>query len=181
MDAVKCIKERRSVRKFSAEPVSVEKVKEIVEVARFAPSWKNTQTTRYIVVEDVAIKEKICSDCLYGFEFNANNIRGAAQLVVQTYVKGRAGYEKDGSFSTSKEDRWEVYDAGIAGQTFCLAAWEQGIGSVIMGIFDEDKVAEAMNLDPGQRVAALIAIGYPEGEVSQNTKRKEVEELVSVL
>lgn len=181
MDAVKCLKERRSVRKFSDEPVTIDKVKEIVEVARYAPSWKNTQVVRYVVVEDAAIKEKICSECLYGFEFNANNIRGAAQLIIQTYIKGRSGYEKDGSYSTSKEDRWEVYDAGIAAQSFCLAAWEQGIGSVIMGIFDEEKVAEAINLDDSQRVAALIAIGYPEGEVVQNTKRKDVNELVSVL
>ena len=93
-------------------------------------------------------------------------------------VKNRSGYEKDGSYTTSKEDRWEMFDAGIATQTFCLAAHEQGVGSVIMGIFDETKIAEVIDVPEGQQVAALIAIGYPVFE-PEAPKRKEVSELLS--
>ena len=73
-----------------------------------------------------------------------------------------------------------MFDAGIATQTFCLAAHEKGIGSVIMGIFDEDKVAELISLEEGRKVAALIAVGYPDEEPAQ-PKRKEVGELVRFL
>ncbi len=51
-----------------------------------------------------------------------------------------SGYEHDGTFSTPQNDRWEVFDAGIATQTFCLAAHAKGVGSVILGIFDEEKI-----------------------------------------
>ena len=98
-----------------------------------------------------------------------------------TYVAGRSGFEKDGSYSTSKEDRWEHFDAGIATQTFCLAACEKGVGTVILGIFDEEKVARAISLPEGQKVAALIAMGYPEGESPAVPRRKEAEELVSFI
>ena len=95
-------------------------------------------------------------------------------------VEKRCGYERDGSFTTSKEDRWEMFDAGIASQTFCLAAHDAGIGTVILGIFDESKVAEAISLPEGEKVAALIVMGYPAQEC-EAPKRKEIADLVRYL
>ena len=176
MEAITCIKERRSIRKFKPEAVEHEVVREIVEAASFAPSWKNTQITRYIVVEDEAVKEKIAEECVLGFTYNAKIIKNVPQLVVATYINGRSGFEKDGSYTTAKEDRWQNFDAGIAVQTFCLAAHDKGIGTVILGIFDDEKVAE------GQTVAALIPMGYPlDAEAPAAPKRKEADELVSYL
>ena len=65
----------------------------------------------------------------------------------------------------------------MAAQTFCLAAWEYGVGSVIMGIFDAEKVAELLQLPEDEEAVALIAIGYPD-ETPNAPKRKTVEELV---
>ena len=180
MEALQCIETRRSVRKFKQSPVSHEVMEAIIKEASFAPSWKNTQVTRYVVVEDPTIKAKIANEAVLGFSFNTGTIENAAALVVVTMVHGRSGFEKDGSFSTSKEDRWEVFDAGIATQTFCLAAHDKGVGSVIMGIFDEEKVAELIQLEEGRKVAALISVGYPDEEPAV-PKRKEVEELVRFL
>lgn len=177
MEALQCIETRRSIRRFKQSPVSREVMEAIVKAASFAPSWKNTQVTRYVVVEEPAIKTKIANEAVLGFSFNSGTIENAAALVVVTMVHGRSGFEKDGSFSTSKEDRWEVFDAGIATQTFCLAAHDKGVGSVIMGIFDEDKVAELIGLEEGRKVAALISVGYPDEEPAV-PKRKEVEELL---
>ena len=181
MEAIKCIRERRSIRKFREEKVDHETIEEIVSAASFAPSWKNTQITRYIVVEDEAIKQKIADECVLGFTYNAKTIQGAPQLVVVSYVTGRSGFEKDGSYTTSKEDRWENFDVGIAVQTFCLAAHDKGVGTVILGIFDDDKTAEAVSLMEGEKVAALIAMGYPQGEAPSAPKRKATEELVSYI
>ena len=181
METIKCITERRSVRKFRREKVEHEVIKQIVAAASFAPSWKNTQITRYVVIENDAVKERIAEECVLGFTFNAKTIKGAPQLVAVTYVAGRSGFEKDGSYSTSKEDRWEHFDAGIATQTFCLAAHEKGVGTVILGVFDEEKTAHAITLPEGQRIAALIAMGYAEGEAPAAPKRKEAEELVSYI
>ncbi len=180
MEALKCIETRRSIRKFKDERVPRETIEEIVSAAAFAPSWKNTQVTRYIVVEDADTKAKIAEDAVLGFDHNRGIINGAAALVVVTVVHGRSGFERDGSYSTSKEDRWEVFDAGLATQTFCLAAHDKGIGSVILGIFDEQKTAEIIGLDAGQRVAALVAVGYAD-EAPEAPKKKTAKELVSFI
>lgn len=180
MEALKCIETRRSIRKFKDEAVSHEVMEAVVKEASFAPSWKNSQVVRYVVVENQEIKSKIANDAVLGFTYNTGTIEKAAALVVVTMIHGRSGFEKDGSYTTSKEDRWEMFDAGIATQTFCLAAHEKGIGSVIMGIFDENKVAELISLEEGRKVAALIAVGYPDEEPAQ-PKRKEVGELVRFL
>ena len=178
MDAITCIKKRRSVRKFKNEKIAQEVMKELVETASYAPSWKNTQIVRYIVLEDQEKIERVARDCVLGFEYNTKTMKNAAALILVTMIKGRCGYEKDGSFSTPKEDRWEMFDAGIASQTFCLAAHEKGIGSVIIGIFDESKVEEVVSIPEGQQLAAIIAVGYPE-VIPDAPKRKTVEELVS--
>ena len=52
MELVKGIKERRSIRKFKEQKVPRELITEIVDTARYAPSWKNTQTARYIIIDD---------------------------------------------------------------------------------------------------------------------------------
>lgn len=180
MEALKCIETRRSIRKFKDEALDHEVLEAVVKEASFAPSWKNSQVVRYVVVENQEIKSKIANDAVLGFTYNTGTIEKAAALVVVTMIHGRSGFEKDGSYTTSKEDRWEMFDAGIATQTFCLAAHEKGIGSVIMGIFDENKVAELISLEEGRKVAALIAVGYPDEEPAQ-PKRKEVGELVRFL
>ena len=180
MEALQCIETRRSVRKFKGEAISHDVMEAIVKEASFAPSWKNSQVVRYVVVENQDIKAKIANDAVLGFTYNTGTIEKAAALVVVTMIHGRSGFERDGSYTTSKEDRWEMFDAGIATQTFCLAAHEKGVGSVIMGIFDEDRFAELISLEEVRKVAALIAVGYPDEEPAL-PKRKEVEELVRFL
>lgn len=64
MEALECIKTRRSVRRFTEEPVTPEQVAEVVAAAAYAPSRKNTQIARYILVENAQKREKIASDCV---------------------------------------------------------------------------------------------------------------------
>lgn len=180
MEALECIKTRRSIRKFKENAVDHDTVNAIIAAAAMSPSWKNTQISRYNVIEDRTILDNIADTCVMDFELNQKTIRRAPQLVVVSMIEKRCGYERDGSFSTSKEDRWEMFDAGIASQTFCLAAHDMGVGTVILGVFDEAKVAKAINLPEGQKVAALIVMGYPDQEC-EAPKRKTVEELVRYL
>ena len=180
MDAVECIKTRRSIRAYKDEPVSKETIKEIIDVARMAPTWKNSQTIRYIVVEDKAVLGKIAEEATLGFDHNKGIISKCDKLVIVAQINKRCGYERDGSFSTSKGAGWEMFDAGIAAQTFCLAAHEKGVGSCILGIFDDAKVAEIIGLEEGKTVATLIPIGYPEAEVAP-TPRKEADDLLTFI
>ena len=74
MEALECIKSRRSVRKYKEESISRETIEKIIESAAFAPSWKNTQITRYTIVENEAIKAKIAEEAVLGFTFNEKTI-----------------------------------------------------------------------------------------------------------
>lgn len=178
MELKEAIKERRSVRSYTDKKVSHETMEKIIDSARMAPSWKNTQTARYIVVEDEAVKNKIAEEAVLGFAHNTEIIKASASLVVLASVAKRSGYERDGSFTTAKGQGWEMFDAGIAAQTFCLAAHEEGVGSVILGIFDDAKVAEIIGLPEDQNVSALIPVGYSDKELPP-VPRKSVEEILS--
>ena len=177
MTAKECIKGRRSIRKFADTPVSRDVIADIVETASYAPSWKHTQITRYIAVEG-ELKDRIADECTSAYAKNGEIIKNAPMLIAVTFIKNRSGFERDGSYSTPKEGGWQMFDAGVASEAFCLAAYEQGLGTVIMGIFDEAKAATLLEVPEERELVALIPIGYP-AESPAAPKRKSVEELLS--
>ena len=178
MDFLECVKGRRSIRKYKPDAISDETLKNIITAASFAPSWKNTQTTRYIIIKDQSIKNELAEHCLMNFEPNKVTVMNAPAIILVTTITSRSGFERDGSFSTSKGTHWESFDAGIAAQTLCLAAFNEGLGTVIMGIYDEDEVAKVVSIPDGQKLSAMVAIGYPQ-EISAMPKRKDIGELIT--
>lgn len=176
MTAKECLTGRRSIRNFKPDTISHELLASIIETASYSPSWKNTQTVRYIAVEG-DLKNQIAAECYSLFPGNAHAAANAPMLIVLTAIKGRCGFERDGSFSTSKKDSWQMFDAGIAAQTFCLAAWEQGLGSVIQGLYDEEKIINLLNIPDDQELIALIPVGYPDEEPVA-PRRKSVDDLL---
>ena len=179
MTAKECILGRRSIRRFKADPVSHELLAQIVETASYAPSWKHTQITRYIAIEG-DLKEKIANEGTSLYPGNGRIISSAPVLVAVTVLKNRSGYERDGSFSTPRGDGWQMYDAGVASQTFCLAAHEYGLGTVILGIFNQEETEKLIKLPEDRELIALIALGVPE-TTPEAPKRKTIEELVTYL
>lgn len=178
MNTIECMKTRRSIRKFKPDPVNHATLESVIEAASYSPSWKNTQITRYTAIEDSSVLDKIVTD--YTPDFNAKIIKQAPMLIAVTFKKGRCGFERDGSYSTKKEDRWQMFDVGAACQTFCLAAHDDGLGTVIMGIWDEDGITDLLQIPEDQELAALIAIGHP--DIDPDTpKRKSVSDLLTYL
>ena len=178
MDAQTCILTRRSVRKFTGRKVSHEDMEKIISLAAFAPSWKNTQISRYIAIEDEQIKREISERFCSPGTNNAFIISSCPTLVAQTFVKGRCGFNRDGSFTTDRNEGWQYYDCGIAAQTFCLAAHDLGLSTVIMGVFDRQGLQEYLRIPEEQELMALIALGYP-ADAPQAPKRKDVGTLLS--
>lgn len=176
MEAIECIKGRRSIRAYEDKPVDREIINQIVEAASYAPSWKHTQTARYTVIDSKELKDKIADECTHTYPGNGAIIKNAPVLVVVSFIKNRAGFERDGSFSTSKGDRWEMFDSGVATEAFCLAAHSFGLGTVIMGLID-DSTKEAIDLPENQDISCVICLGYA-AEEPVAPKRKPVEDLV---
>lgn len=180
MELIKAMTERHSVRKYTDEPVTAADIEKIVETARHAQSWKNFQTTRFNVLQDRELIDRLADEACSCFVWNQKTMKGAPAVVVLTTIDHVSGYEKDGTPSTSKGDHWQSFDAGIAAQNFCLAAHDAGYGTLVMGIYDEDKVIEVCGLPENEKVSALITIGRPEGEI-KGPGRLEVSDLVRVI
>lgn len=176
MNTNECIKTRRSIRKYKLDAIDHSLLESLISTASYSPSWKNTQITRYIAIEDPNILNSIVND--YTPDFNSNIIKQVPMLIAVTFKKGRCGFERDGSYSTKKGDHWQMFDVGAACQTFCLAAHEAGLGTVIMGIWDEDGITKLLDIPEDQELSALIAIGYPDID-PEAPKRKTVEDLLT--
>ena len=177
MTAKECILGRRSIRSYKPDPIDHSLLEEIVAEASYAPSWKHTQITRYIAVEG-ALKDQIADEGFSIFPGNGNIVRQAPVLIAVTVIKNRSGYERDGSFSTDRGDGWQMFDAGVAAQTFCLAAYEHGLGTVIQGLFDREHISSLLQLPEDRELVCLIPIGYAEGKVPA-PNRKQVSEYIS--
>ena len=178
MDGITMIKERRSVRKFKSEKVDRNTMKEIVSISRWAPSWANYQIARYTLVDDETTIKKLATDGVKGFVYNINTLKNAKGVAVLSFVKGKSGkLDKYGDYEASNTHVWEAFDAGIACQTFCLAAHAKGVGTCIMGVIDEDSISEIVGLPEEETVAALIVYGYEDGHPPA-TPRKNVEDIM---
>lgn len=181
MNTIECIKTRRSIRKFSDRPVERKVIEEAIAAAAYVPSWKNTQVTRYIVVDNAELKNQIARECCY-LNHNGGIIEEAPMLVATTMVSKRSGYERDGSFTTEKGKGWEMFDCGIATQTLALACHEAGVDTLIMGIFDIRRASELLHVPEGQEIAALIAVGYrADGVEVPVPPKKTVEQLLTYV
>ncbi len=179
MEVKDCLKTRRSIRVFTEQAVAPEVISDFIETTSYSPSWKHTQICRYVAVTG-ALKDRIAEECCTTYQKNCDIIKGAPLLMVQCFIKNRSGFERDGSYSTRREGGWQMYDAGIQAGALCNAAHDAGLGSVVLGIFDDIKVAELIGLSEDREVVALIPMGYP-AEAPQAPRRKPVEDLLTFL
>ncbi len=182
MNGTEMLIERRSIRKYKDEIVSQEVMKEIVDVAKFAPSWANYQIARYNFITDEAIIRKIAEKGVNGFAYNINTLKNAKNVAVISFVHGQSGKLDlaNDEYTTSKSNQWEMFDAGIACQTFCLASHEKGIGTCIFGVIDDIEISKIINLPEDETVAVVVTYGYPDETIS-SSPRKNTEELVRFI
>ncbi len=174
------IKERRSVRKYKEQKVSRQTMNDIMEATRWSPSWGNFQVARYTIVENPELIQRIADEGVHGFAYNIGTLRNAKGVLVLSHVKGKSGKLYSEDYATSKGSSWETFDAGIACQTFCLAAHAYGVGTCIFGVMNDSVISEIVSLPANESVAAIITFGYPDEEVKP-TRRYAAEEITRYL
>ena len=172
---------RRSIRHYDAEKkVTKEQVETLIKAASLAPSWKNTQTSRYYCVLSEDKVAEFSQKCLP--EFNQKNSAGAGALIVTTFVKGlplgngRLGAMVYGNPVNEAGDGWGYYDLGLQNENLLLKATELGLDTLVMGIRDGEAIREMLNIPETENVVAVIAVGYKAKEANM-PKRKELEEI----
>ncbi len=177
METINALKERRSIRKYKDQVVDRELMKEIIEISKYAPSWGNFQVARYTLVDDKDVIARLSSEGVKGFVYNVGTLKNAKGVAILSFVKGKSGKLDKDSYATSKANTWEVFDAGIACQTFCLAAHAKGVGTCIMGVIDDESISKIVRLPDEETVAALIVYGLPD-ETPKATPRKDVKDIL---
>lgn len=144
MEFTNLIEKRRSIRSYDAsKKVTQEQIKELIEAAIQAPSWKNSQTARYYCITSDEMTAKFRSECLP--EYNAKNCENAA-IVVTTFVSNRAGFNREGAADNECGNGWGYYDLGLHNANFVLKATDMGLGTLIMGLRDADKIREILDI-----------------------------------
>jgi len=174
MDMMEAITGRRSVRSYTPDQVPEEKLQKVVEAVRWAPSWANTQCWEVIVVREEGTKKQLVETLASGNPAREAILQAPLTLVMIA-IEGRAGFKK-GEVCTDKGD-WYMFDCGLATQNLCLAAHAEGLGTVIVGLFDAAKAREVLQVPQGKRVVVITPLGFPE-KVPSPPKRKEIAEFV---
>jgi nitroreductase len=174
-DIMETILGRRSIRRYQAKDIPDEILTKVLEAARWAPSWSNTQPWEFVVVKDKSIKEKIQETVPSQNPSSLAIVNAPVLLVVCGQLK-KSGYYDD-RYPTKFGSEWFMYDLGLATENLCLAAHDSGLGTVIVGLFDHDRVGEAINLPANHEVLVLIPLGYPDQE-PKPPKRRERDEFV---
>ncbi|MBN1367197.1 MAG: nitroreductase family protein [Dehalococcoidales bacterium] len=175
MDIFEVIYNRHSIRKYKPDPVGDEDLAKILEAARQAPSWKNSQCWRFIIINNQATKNAL-AECLPPHNPAANAIREAPLTVVACAEIGKSGYGTEEP-ETDKGDYWYMYDTGLAMEHIVLAAAALGLGTVHVGMFDAPKAAALLNVPAGYCVVAMTPLGYPVKPATARP-RKEISEIV---
>ena len=166
--------QRRSVRRYKEAEIEQDKLEKVFEAAQWAPSWANTQCCELVVVRNPEIKQQLAETVAP--KNPATLAVEKAPVVLAVCGKLGASGFYNGKAVTKFGD-WIMYDLGLVSQNICLAAHEQGLGTVIVGLFDHDKAGRAINLPESHEIVALIPMGYPDHEPPA-PKRKAMENLV---
>ncbi len=174
MELQNVLEKRRSIRKYAAKPVEPEKVRAVLEAATLAPSWKNSQVTRYYVAQSekaVAAVRETMSD------YNKGNTANAPVLIVVAIEKDRSGFSPDGKPTNELGNGWGCYDCGLQSMNLVLKAADLGLGTLIMGMRDADKLRSLFSVPESQEIISVIALGYADID-PQMPPRKPLSETV---
>ena len=167
MDVFQVIRDRRSIRKYKDTPVEREKIEQLLDAARLAPSWKNLQCWRFLVLTDPAGKEKV----LAGFDDDNPGKKGIAAAPVTILVcadPGESGVENGIDYY--------IADTAIAFEHLCLAATALGLGSCWMGLFNEAVIKAGLGLPEQIRIVGITPLGYPD-QAPKPRPRKDLAEI----
>ena len=170
------IMERQSVRKYLDKTVEEEKLKLCLEAARLAPSASNSQPWTFVVVNDPELLKQLApltSGLLNSFNLFVDQ---APVVIAMVMEKPKLLTELGGRL---KKKEFPLMDIGIAAEHFCLQATELGLGTCMLGWFDEARIKKLLQIPKNKNLALLITLGYPPEDYRQRQKiRKSFEEVV---
>ena len=171
-ELMQVLKGRRSVRNYQNQAVPEEVLNLILEAVQWSPSWANTQCWEVVVVKDPEIKRRLQETLSQGNPATRAMVEAPVVLVL-CGKQGVSGFYK--GQATTKLGDWFMYDLGLATQSLCLAAWNLGLGTVVVGLFDHNLAAAVLGVPEGYELVAMLPLGYPTKQPAA-PKRREISE-----
>jgi nitroreductase len=166
---------RQSDRKYSDKPIEQDKLDRIIEAGRMSPSACNAQPWKFVVVNDPSLVLKV-ADAASAKLIGMNSFVAQAPVIIVIVRENPNMSSKVGA--TIKDKDYSLFDIGIATENICLQAKAEGIGSCIIGWFDEKMIRKLLEIPQSKRVELIITLGYSLSELRQK-RRKPPEETVS--
>jgi len=167
------------VRRFRDQDVEEEKIQTILDAVRQSPSWANLQCWRFVVVRDRALRERI-SELSYVESFFAplsyktnparKGLAEAPVILVACADPSQSG--------TLWGQPYYMTDIGIAAQTLMLSVRALGLGTVFVGVFEEEQLRGLLNIPQNIRIVGLFPLGYPLEEKGSGPARKPLAEMI---
>jgi len=165
MDVMQAIQKRRSIRNFQSREVEEDKLRGVLEAGRLAPSARNMQNWKFIVVRDPETRKKL-----------SEAAKGQAFVAEAPVVIVACGTDTD-YMMTCGQHAYSI-DVAIAVDHMTLEATDLGLGTCWIGAFYEQQVKDMLDIPQKARVVALLPLGYP-AQSPPPTRRKELEEITS--
>ena len=165
MNVFEAIRKRRSVRGFLDKSIEDEKLSAVLEAGRLAPSAKNRQEWRFVVVKNREVRREVAEAA------NGQNFVGEAPVVIV------ACGVTDGYVMSCGQPSYPI-DVAIALDHISLAAIELGLGTCWIGAFNEKEVKEILGISKETRVVALMPIGYPSDSSAVKKRRLSLNDIV---
>lgn len=167
--------QRQSVRGYSDAPVEPDKLARCLEAARMAPSACNAQPWKFVVVNDPLLKDEVAGYTTSGPLVPMNHFTRQAPLLLVLVRESPNLTSKIGTLL--KDKPYTLMDVGIVALQFCLQATAEGLGTCIMGWFNEKRVKELLHIPRGKRAELIITLGYPASPVLRPKVRKKLEDI----
>jgi len=167
MDIFQVIRDRRSIRKYKDDPVEQDKIEQILDAARLAPSWKNLQCWRFLVLRDQSKREPLLDAFPDG---NPGKKAIAMAPVIILVCADPAESDVENGIA------YYIADTASAFENLCLAAHALGLGTCWMAWYDEAKIKQIFQIPKQIRVVGITPLGYPDQEPKPRP-RKELSEI----
>jgi nitroreductase len=157
MNFADLVRLRQSVRSYQARPVEPEKLRAIVESVRLAPSASNSQPWTVIIVDEPLLKDKVAR-ATFSSAVSFNRFALEAPVIAVLTIEKPKVITQIGGWL--KEREFSLIDIGIAAEHFCLQAADLGLGTCMLGWFDEKAIKQLLKIPRTTRVGLLITLGY---------------------
>ncbi|RLD51032.1 MAG: NAD(P)H nitroreductase, partial [Bacteroidetes bacterium] len=170
MDFLEIVNNRQSVRKYSSKEIEKEKLERCLEAARLAPSASNSQPWTMIVVDEPVLKDKVAQQTFDKF-FSFNKfVPEAPVLVVFVIEKPKLITQIGGAI---KKKEYPLIDIGIVSEHFCLQATEEGLGTCMLGWFNEKPIKGLLHIPEKKTIGLIVSVGYAPNDYKLRDKTRK--------